>query len=131
MNQRANVFAFMQQGATIITPNQRLAQTLLADFYHAYPELRHTKPHCFSYNEFLFDLFKKYIYSEPFADNNPWLLNNQQLRHLLKKIINQNVYNSALIDEVQSAWTYCQHWQLDIKHPTFTYTQQSQKFQHW
>ncbi|MGQ3890063.1 PD-(D/E)XK nuclease family protein [Legionella sp. CNM-1927-20] len=130
MEQRAAVFSLMQQGATIITPNQRLAQILLADFYHAYPEFRHTKPLCFSYSDFLLTLFKKYCYLQP-SNTNPLLLNSQQLRHLLKQIISQDVLNQTLIDEVQNAWIYCQRWHLDIEHPLFTHTLQTQKFQHW
>ncbi|WP_131781337.1 PD-(D/E)XK nuclease family protein [Legionella gresilensis] len=130
MDQRATVFNFMQQGATIITPNQRLAQTLLADFYHAYPKFRYTKPLCFSYSDFLLTLFKKYCYSQP-STSNPLLLSSQQLRHLLKQIISQDVLNQTLIDEVQNAWIYCQRWQLDIEHSYFTHTLQTQKFQYW
>ncbi|STX51958.1 recombinase B [Legionella busanensis] len=130
MEQRATVFNLMQQGATIITPNQRLAQTLLADFYHSYPQFRHTKPLCFSYSDFLLALFKKYCSAQP-STTNPLLLNSQQLRHLLKQIISQDILNQTLIDEVQNAWIYCQRWQLDVEHPYFTHTLQTQKFQHW
>ncbi|STX29430.1 recombinase B [Legionella beliardensis] len=130
MTIRADIFNLMQQGATIITPNNRLARALIADFYHTYPELKHHKPQCFSYSDFLHELFKKYCY---YNSHNPipLLLTTQQLRHLLKQIITQDVLNQSLIDEVQEAWIYCQRWQLDFHDSTFNYTLQTQKFQQW
>ena len=117
-----DLFTHMLHGATIITPNNRLSNQLLNDFYHqaiipaqagnhpsydinrpkADPCLRRDdtskqkatikKPFCSPYQTLLVNLFHKIRYQYPNVQH-PFLLNNTQLRSLWSDIIsNQDQY---------------------------------------
>ena len=130
---RQELFTQMNAGATIITPNNRLSNQLLHDFYQQKESIIEDKPHCMPYQAFLRDLYNKIRHIRP-RIKHPVLLNNTQQRHLWRTILtNQQNYpcNEGLLHEIQDAWTRCQHWQLDIDHPAFSNTPQTRQFQQW
>lgn len=129
---RDALFAAMSEGAVVITPNNRLSNQLLHDFFKYSQSTVHDKPECLPYQAFLRDRYKKarHLYAQCI---HPILLTEQQQRYLWREILIQQRgrCNEGLQREVQEAWTRCQHWQIDSFHPAFTETPQTQLFQQW
>ena len=128
-----DLFTQMLHGATIITPNNRLSNQLLQDFYRQQGSVVEEKPHCLPYQALLRNLFNKARHQYPHALH-PLLLNSLQLRYLWKDILsNQDAYpcNDGLLHEIQDAWTRCQHWEIDPCHASFLQTPQTRQFQQW
>lgn len=118
----------LKNGATLITPNNRLSNQLLHDVYKQHPQDLTTKPHCLPYQAFLRAQYKKarHLYANMV---HPILLNQHQQTHLWRQII--GYCNDGLWAEVREAWARCQHWGIDINHPAFAYTPQTRQFQQW
>ena len=133
MIDRPELFAYLEQGATIITPNNRLAGELLHFFLNSKNKTVNEKPHCLPYQQYLQNIFKMHGYQNP-QSTFPILLTTQQFRYLWAELITQpesQSLNQGLIEEVQEAWSRCQRWQLDRTHPSFFYTPQTRQFQEW
>lgn len=126
----------MRNGATVITPNNRLSNQMVHDFFKQREAYRHSrrndKPLCLPYRSFLRDLYKKarHLYAHK---AHPILLTPQQQRYLWQHILGlrQNPCNDGLLSEIQEAWTRCQHWQIDNHHNAFLQTPQTRQFQQW
>lgn len=128
-----DLFTHMLNGATIITPNNRLSNQLLQDFYRQQGTKVEVKPLCLPYQALLRHLFNKARHQYPYTPH-PLLLNSLQLRYLWKDILStQDAYpcNDGLVHEIQDAWTRCQHWEIDPAHPSFLQTPQTSQFQQW
>ena len=133
---RDDLFAAMKSGATVITPNNRLSNQLLHDYYKQNQSCVTLgfgdKPHCLPYSAWLIDLFKKarHLYANK---QHPTLLTYQQQRYLWQYILSQNNQHGhdGLLSEIQDAWTRCQNWQIDPQHPAFNQTPQTKQFQWW
>ena len=133
INTRQELFTLMSAGATVITPNNRLSNQLLHDYYLQQKSIIEDKPHCMPYQAFLRDLYNQVRHSHAHTIH-PILLSKFQERHLWRQIItNQNNYpcNEGLLNEIQEAWTRCQHWQIDMENPLFLNTHQTRQFQKW
>ena len=133
MTSKAQLLELMRNGAKVITPNNRLANELLSDFIKANPYPVQDKPHCLPYSAFLQDSFKKAGYCSA-QENQPLLLNSQQLSHLWRKILGNSansMINEGLLQAVEEAWTRCQLWQIDFQDPAFSHTVQTRQFQLW
>lgn len=135
------LFTHLRAKAIVITPNNRLSQQLLQDFFKHSPATTQDKPHCLPYQTFLYTYFKQIRHRQPHVKH-PIVLNPQPQFHLWRKIISNKAYSidqtsalqhapTGLIQAVQEAWTRCQFWQIDNQHPTFAYTAQTRQFQHW
>ncbi|MDP1602564.1 MAG: PD-(D/E)XK nuclease family protein [Legionella sp.] len=131
MSNTARLFGLLQEGATVITPNNRLSTELLSLFATQGARVQE-KPACMPYQYFLQKALKKCSFVHP-TITPPLLLNSQQIRHLWRQILTkQNVsFNPGLIDEIQEAWSRCQRWQVDLNHPSFSYTPETRFFQEW
>ena len=131
---RETLFAAMKNGAAIITPNNRLSNQLLHDFFKQTKSDGQAcdKAHCLPYQGFLRDLFKKARHLYP-AIAHPMLLSSQQQRHLWRSILTQHqeTCNDGLLAEIQNAWARCQHWLIDSDDPAFAQTPQTRQFQQW
>ena len=129
---RETVFAAMRQGATVITPNNRLSSQLLHDYFKQItPGMSSCdKAHCLPYPTYLRDLFKKARHLCANLEH-PLLLSSQQQRYLWQQILTQqqDECNDGLLCEIQEAWTRCQYWQIDSYHPSFEQTPQTRLFQ--
>ena len=136
---RGALFTAMKNGATIITPNNRLSSQLLHDFFtqnvvsgQVVTNRVFDKVHCLPYQTFLHDLFKKirHLYAHK---KHPILLSSQQQRHLWQQLLieSQGTCNDGLQNEVQEAWKRCQLWQIDPDEPSFAQTPQTRQFQQW
>lgn len=127
------LFGLMKQGATVITPNNRLSNQLLHDYYLQQGANVEDKPNCMPYQAFISHLYTLARHLHPYVQH-PVLLSNLQQRHLWQQILtNQSDYpcNEGLLHEIQDAWARCQQWQIDINAPVFTYTPQTHQFQKW
>lgn len=126
------LFTAMEKGATLITPNNRLSNQLLNEFFNHKPSRVKDKPRCFPYQTFLRERYKKarHLYAHM---AHPVILTPQQQRYLWQQILHQEQEqcNEGLIAEVQEAWRRCQHWQIDYNHPDFAQTPQTRQFQRW
>ncbi len=127
------LFRLMKDGATVITPNNRLSNQLLQDFYLDCKTLIENKPHCLPYRTFLNNLFFKARHLYPNTQH-PVLLNPIQQRHLWRELLDteQNYpINEGLLHEIQDAWTRCHHWKISIDDFAFAQTPQTRQFQKW
>ena len=128
-----DLFSQLRQGATIITPNNRLSNQLLHDFHREQNTSVTDKPNCLPYQALLRDLFNKIQHHEPHTQH-PFLLNALQLRYVLKDILSaQESYpcNDGLLSEVQEALSRCQLWEIETNDPSFSQTPQTRQFQKW
>ncbi|GGI89411.1 PD-(D/E)XK nuclease family protein [Legionella impletisoli] len=121
----------MQQGAIVITPNKRLSNQLLTDFFSQSTEAVVDKPVCLPYSSFLHHLYKKLIHNKPFI-NHPIVLTPIQEYALWRKVLIQDdTFSEGLLQEIQSAWSTCRQWQIAIDHADFSKTPQTQQFRRW
>lgn len=130
---REQLFTLMSAGATIITPNNRLSNQLLQDFYLQQAAVMKDKPLCLPYQAFLRDLFTKIRHLDAHT-NHPVLLSTLQQRHLWRQILTNSSdfsCNEGLVHEIHTAWTRCRLWQIEIDDSAFMHTPQTRQFQEW
>lgn len=125
---RDDLWVAISNGATLITPNNRLSNQLLQDYFKQSCRSVKEKPLCLPYPAFLRDQYKKarHLYSH---SDHLILLNTQQQRYLWQQILSE--CNKGLLEEIQDAFMRCQHWQLDINDSAFAQTPQTRQFQTW
>lgn len=123
---------YIQQGATIITPNNRLATEVQTLFFQSQQDAVIEKPRCMPYQSFLHDAWKTHCRHYP-TIHFPLLLNSRQTSYLWRQIIiaNDEAVNYGLINEIHDAWSRCQRFQININADDFTLTPQTKKFQEW
>ena len=129
----------MHQGYILVTPNNRLSNQLLSDYYAKYAPLslmnKKTikKPCCFPYQTFLHYIFNQIRHLDT-KKNHPIVLTSAQQSHLWRQVIGQSApypCNAGLLHEVIDAWKRCQYWHIDFNHKSFTHTPQTQHFKQW
>ena len=127
-----NLFEAMTNGITIITPNNRLSNQLLHDFFKrtAGSKIACDKVSCVPYSSYLGTLFHKARHLYPNIKH-PILLSSEQQRYLWKQILSQHHDHGheGLLAEIQEAWIRCQHWEIDSTDPAFAQTPQTDLFQ--
>lgn len=127
------LFAALAEGATVLTPNNRLSHQLLEDYFSQMNASVNSKPRCLPYQAFLQDRYKKarHLYAN---QTHPLLLTSAQQHHLWWQILSSHsnyTYNDGLQQEIEEAWTHCQQWNIHHQHPAFQQTPQTQQFQRW
>ncbi|WP_232505454.1 PD-(D/E)XK nuclease family protein [Legionella clemsonensis] len=129
---KEQLLALMREGASIITPNNRLSGELLQEFARAFPNQIHKKPYCLPYNAFLMNAFQQLIHQHPHRSH-PLLLTTQQASYLWQKILSatETTVSRGLLNAVEDAWTRGHLWLLDFQHPLFEYSHQTRQFQQW
>ncbi|MBL7480432.1 PD-(D/E)XK nuclease family protein [Legionella bononiensis] len=133
LNNKKTLLDLLAQGATVITPNNRLSGALLQEYFNYCHTKTVTKPKCYPYNTALIKSFNQLIMQRPELPH-PVLLNEAQCQHLWRKIIKAEpeiTYSEGLLSAVMQAWEHCQQWQIDPKNPEFQYTPQTRTFQKW
>lgn len=125
---RQQLVNYLQAGATLITPTNRLAQTILSDYLPLLGQRIIAKPQCLAYQSFLQQSYKVMNYSTPELSH-PLLLTEQQVRYLWQQILATS--NQGFVKEVQKAWTRCLVWQVEISSSHFDATHQTKQFQRW
>lgn len=136
MDHRLELLEALREGATLVTPNNRLSAELLSLYCQTY-KANHSyveKPACFPFQTYLQKLYQREIINNPETEY-PVLLSPKQQYLLWVDIIqsaeNGLVLHHGLIQEVSEAWNRCQRWQLDLNHPFFSLTPQTSQFQIW
>lgn len=127
------VIQAMREGAAIITPNNRLAEQLLARYITEDGRRAIQKPTCLPYQAFLRHSFERFCHQNP-HDIHPVVLNDAQLRTLCRHVLTPDEneqHHQKLLNSVLSAWTVCNDWQVNLPHPDFELTAQTQQFEHW
>lgn len=130
---KEHLFALLAEGATAITPNNRLSESLLKQYFSHYHHKTLDKPICLPYGVALTKAYEHLLITDH-QTAHPILLNKTQCQHLWREIIKSHAditYSEGLLDSVISAWEHCQLWQIDPEHPAFYYTPQTKQFQQW
>ena len=133
MNNRLLLLDYLEQGATVITPNNRLSGEILQFFFNNHTTSFKEKPRCLPWQMYLQKAYNALCYQNP-QTTFPILLTAQQCSHLWADIIFQPdelAFNQGLLDEVQEAWSRCQRWLVHTKQPDFLHTSQTRQFQEW
>lgn len=126
----------MNSGAIVVTPNNRLSNQLLRDFFYATNSDTSSvkdKPHCLPYQAFLHWLFKQIRHQHAHVSH-PNILTQQQQCHLWRQILKHQADNTVpegLLQGVRDAWARCQLWQIAIDDPAFSQNPQTRQFQQW
>jgi len=131
--QLSTVIQAMREGATIITPNNRLAEQLLARYMLEDGRRVLEKPICLPYQAFLRHSFEHLCHQHP-HDAHPVLLNDAQLRTVWRHVLTpdeNSQHHQKLLNAVLSAWTICNDWHVEIPHPDFQLTAQTKQFETW
>lgn len=127
---KKDLFRLLDDGATLITPNNRLSNALLEEFTRLKYQPVQAKPICIPYQAFLRQAFQQLCHQYPWEEH-PILLNAQQCRFAWQQILSQayNPVNVGLCDAIQEAWISCHLWSLDFSNPLFQLTEQTALFQ--
>jgi len=131
--QLRSVIQAMRDGAAIVTPNNRLAEQLLARYITEDGRRTLEKPTCLPYQAFLQHAFERLCHQHP-HDTHPVLLNEAQLRTVWRHVLTpdeNSQHHQKLLNSVLSAWTVCNDWQINMPHPDFALTEQTQQFETW
>lgn len=133
LNNKNKLFDLMAQGATVITPNNRLSGALLQQYFTSHHYKTVDKPHCYPYTTALGKAYQHLKFQHP-EQLHVLVLNNAQCQHLWRKIIQSTseiTFSEGLLRSVMEAWEHCLQWQIDSEHQTFYYTPQTRQFQKW
>jgi probable DNA repair protein len=126
-----HILQAMQNGATIITPNNRLSEQLFAYYLNHHAKRTCAKPTCFAYPAFLRETFKQLIHTTP-EQKHPTLLSAAHIQALWRHILSPESgldTSQNLLNTIQQAFVICENWQVPLPHPDFQSTPQTQQFE--
>lgn len=132
-NNKNKLLELLRQGATVLTPNNRLSASILRDYFAYDKNQTVIKPQCQPYRSALIQHFEQLLYERP-CEQHPTLLNDAQCQHLWRALIKKNkdiTYSEGLLHSIMDAWKQCQLWNIDVQNPLFAYTPQTQTFQNF
>lgn len=132
------LFAQLNESTTLLTPNQRLAATLLKQYNQAKIEQGQSAwptPKLRPFNAWVQEQWNHYCAREM---HSPFLLlsANQELI-LWEEIIASRPENEQLLKlsdlakQARSAWTTLKLWHTEFTHPAFDFTENCRHFQNW
>ncbi|QMT61028.1 PD-(D/E)XK nuclease family protein [Legionella sp. PC997] len=130
---KEHLFLRLAQNNTVLTPNNRLSEAILQQYFAQSKKQTVKKPRCMPYRVALVKVYEQLNCINP-NSSHPTLLNNTQCQYLWRKIIQSEsdiTYSEGLLESIMSAWERCQLWQISMEDPTFYYTTQTQQFQKW
>jgi hypothetical protein len=133
LDNKNKLLELLAQGATLITPNNRLSAALLQDFFAWCNNKTVDKPVCLPYSTLIINAWQQLNVLSP-EQPHPILLNESQCQHLWRKIIkadNRFTYSEGLLKSVIQAWEHSQQWQINTEDQSFDYTPQTRQFQLW
>jgi len=128
IDNKNKLFELMSDGVTVVTPNNRLSNQLLHDFFVSGKQAVKDKPQCLPYQAFLHGLFNRLRHHYPHVVH-PVVLSQHQQQHVWRQLLNTS--HEGLVQAVRQAWTRCQLWQIDEHHPLFAQNSQSLQYQRW
>ncbi len=129
---------FIEANATYITPNRRLAATLLKEYHSiqlqqkkvSFPTLD-----ILPFNQWLNRLWQEYAIKHLIT--NKYLLSPDKEHIIWEDILNRSpaTHNLLQLSETaemaKSAWGILKQWQVSFNHPDFSYSEDSSTFQQW
>lgn len=121
----------LSEGATVLTPNNRLGNELVQQYFQYSGGATLDKPSCYPYRNALIQAYEQLMQKRPFALH-PVLLSLSSCQHLWHQIIRAEpkiTYTKGLLQEIISAWETCENWLIDPKNSQFQHTPQTQVFQ--
>jgi probable DNA repair protein len=133
IHDKNHLFDLLAEGFTVITPNNRLSESIIAQYFSHCSQNTVDKPTCLPYSVLLIKAYEALHVHNPQL-NAPTLLNASQSQHLWRRLIKthpQLTYNEGLLDSIMSAWERCEQWQIDVEDSSFYYTPQTRQFQQW
>lgn len=133
LNDKKKLFDLLAQGATVITPNNRLSAALLQHYFISCNHKTVDKPKCSPYTTVISKAYEHLKFQTPQVDH-PLVLNNAQCQYLWRKIIQSHTeitFSEGLLQSVMEAWKHCLQWQISPEHQAFHYTPQTRQFQTW
>ncbi|USQ13382.1 PD-(D/E)XK nuclease family protein [Legionella lytica] len=133
LNNKEQLFALLAEGATVITPNNRLSDAITQQYFHTQNSNTVDKPICLPYGVALVKAYAQLNFTAP-LETYPTLLNSNQCLYLWRKLIKSRAditYSEGLLQAVISAWERCELWQIASDDPSFQYTPQTRQFQQW
>ena len=113
-------FAELGPNNIILTPNQRLANTLqkeIENYHFSAGHLAYVPPTLLSFSQFIRTLWHSYIFISPKK-----LLSNDEEKWLWQKIINQSEIATALLNTrqashlIQAAWHHLAQWKISVNY---------------
>ncbi|MCH9756312.1 MAG: PD-(D/E)XK nuclease family protein [Gammaproteobacteria bacterium] len=125
-----HILQAMQNGATIITPNNRLSEQLLAHYLQASQHQTLPKPTCFAYPSFLRKTFKQLTTED--IQTHPRLLSDAHIQALWRHILTPEAAidtNQNLLNAIHQAFVICENWGVEHPHPAFQTTPQTRQFE--
>ncbi|CAM2959477.1 recombinase B [Legionella steigerwaltii] len=130
---KEHLFLLLAQKATVLTPNNRLSETILQHYFAQCKKQTVDKPTCMPFRVALTKAYEQINFINPHGTH-PILLNNAQCQFLWRKIIQAEsniTYSDGLLQSVISAWERCQQWQINPQDSAFHHTAQTRQFQRW
>lgn len=124
--------------ATVLTPNQRLAATLIKQYQQEQLQQGLSywlTPDILPISSWILRIWEQSLVLDR-EDLSLILTSNQELI-LWEEIITQSPESQSLLKisdlakQAKAAWSLLKQWQLSYKHPSFVLTENSQAFQKW
>ena len=104
----------LKNGATVITPNNRLSEQLLGHYLQTSTHQTLPKPRCLAYPTFLRETFKQLTQSTPHQVH-PKLLSDAHTQALWRNVLNQDEQletSQNLLTAIHQASVVCENWQI-------------------
>lgn len=125
------LFEYLSNGACIITPNNRLAASLLQEATeegYAFFE----KPRCLPFSSLMRETFHAFCHEHP-QQAHPVLLSPCQLRHLWQEVLQAHSVRGSerLLPLATEAYDRLQAWEVNPQDIDFETTQQTARFNAW
>lgn len=133
LENRNALLELLAQGATVLTPNNRLSAALLDQFFKATEAQTVTKPTCLPYSTAVTKAYQQLLFAQPNTAH-PLLFNQAQCQHVWRQIIQSEptlTYSEGLLGAVMQAFEHAQQWNINPAHSSFDHTPQTQQFQRW
>jgi ATP-dependent helicase/nuclease subunit B len=131
------LLTLLAEGAMVITPNNRLSNSLLEDYFKSSHKLSQqmavAKPLCLPYNTACKNAWQANIATNTIKTP-PLLITPFQYRHLWRTIVQSHpevTYSESLLQSLIDAWIHCQQWQINSINKCFHHTPQTKQFQKW
>ncbi|MBI2786141.1 MAG: PD-(D/E)XK nuclease family protein, partial [Legionella longbeachae] len=132
-NNKEHLFHLLTQKAVVLTPNNRLSESIIQQYFTHGESQTLDKPQCMPYGIALIKAYEHLRFITPHVTH-PTLLNAAQCQQLWRNLIKSKsniTFSEGLLQSIISAWERCQQWQIHPEDQTFHYTTQTRQFQQW
>lgn len=127
------ILSHLKEGATVITPNNRLSKKLETQFLQTIEKELVPQPLCFPFTRYVHLLYEYWRMNQT-QISHPLILSPAQERFIWSEIIKNDpdiTPHDGLIQEVMDAFKRIEQWQVDIHHDAFKEKPQTAQYQTW